>query len=60
MPLLRAKLVLGELAPGEHLQVEATDPHSVMDFEAFCDKTGNALVFHEEHDGVFRFLLRRR
>ena len=59
MPLLRAKLVLGELASGEHLLVLATDPYSVMDFEAFCTKTGHQLVAHDEVDGVFRFLLRR-
>jgi len=60
MPVLRAKIVLGELEPGEHLLVEATDPYSVMDFEAFCNKTGHALLHQEESDGVFRFLLRRR
>ena len=60
MPLLRAKIVLGEMSPGEHLLVEATDPYSVMDVQAFCEKTGHVLVRHDEHDGVFRFLLRRR
>jgi len=60
MPLLRAKLVLGELSSGEHLRVEATDPHSLMDFESFCSKTGHTLVSHDEEDGVFRFLLRCR
>lgn len=59
MPLLRAKLALGELTSGEHLLVLATDPYSVMDFEAFCAKTGHQLVAHDEVDGVFRFLLRR-
>ena len=44
MPLLRAKLVLDQLAPGEHLQVEATDPHSVLDFKAYCARTGHELV----------------
>ena len=58
MPLLRAKLALSELASGEHLLVLATDPYSVMDFEAFCAKTGHQLRAHDEIDGVFRFLLR--
>ena len=58
MPLLRAKLVLGELRSGEHLLVESTDPYSVMDFEAFCQETGHELVFHDERDMVFRFLIR--
>ena len=60
MPLLRAKLALSELASGEQLLVLATDPHSVMDFEAFCSKTGHELRAHDEADGVFRFLLRRK
>ena len=60
MPLLRAKLALGELESNDHLLVLATDPYSVMDFEAFCDKTGHALLAHDEVDGVFRFLLRRK
>ena len=59
MPLLSAKLALGELASGEHLLVLATDPYSVMDFEAFCAKTGHQLLAHDESEGVFRFLLRR-
>lgn len=60
MPLLRAKLALGELASGEHLLVLATDPHSVMDFEAFCTKTGHQLLGHDVVDGVFRFLVRHK
>ena len=60
MPLLRAKLVLTELESGQLLQVDATDPYSVMDFEAFCDKTGHVLVQHEVIDEVYRFLIRCR
>ena len=60
MPLLRAKLALGELSRGQHLLVLATDPYSVMDFDAFCAKTGHPLLAHDEVDGVFRFLLRRK
>jgi tRNA 2-thiouridine synthesizing protein A len=60
MPVLRAKLVLDRMQPGQHLRVEATDPHSVPDFEAFCDKTGHSVVTRWEDEGVFGFLLRRR
>jgi tRNA 2-thiouridine synthesizing protein A len=60
MPVLRAKLVLDKMQPGQHLRVEATDPYSVPDFEAFCDKTGHGVVARWEHEGVFGFLLRRR
>ena len=60
MPLLRAKLALSELSSGQRLLVLATDPYSVMDFDAFCAKTGHPLLAHDEVDGVFRFLLSRK
>ena len=60
MPLLRAKLALGELTSGQRLLVLATDPYSKMDFDAFCAKTGHPLLAHDELDGVFRFLLSRK
>ncbi len=60
LPVLRAKVTLGKMAPGERLRVLATDPYSVMDFEAFCDKTGHRLVARSEMDGVFQFDLARR
>jgi tRNA 2-thiouridine synthesizing protein A len=60
MPLLRAKLVLDSMESGRHLRVEATDPHSVPDFEAFCQKTGHTVIARWEDSGVYGFLLRRR
>lgn len=60
MPLLRAKLALEAIDSGHRLLVLATDPYSVMDFEAFCKKTGHNLLAHDEIDGVFRFLVRRK
>ena len=60
LPVLRAKVTLGKMAPGERLRVLATDPYSVMDFEAFCEKTGHRLLARSEMDGVFQFDLARR
>jgi len=59
MPLLRAKVVLGEMASGEHLRVDTTDPHSVTGFETLCARTGHRLLHHEHAGGVHTFLLRR-
>ena len=58
--MLRAKVSLSKMAPGERLRVLATDPYSVMDFEAFCNKTGHRLLAQSEHDGVYQFDLERR
>ena len=47
LPILRAKKALKDVAVGGTLQVLATDPGAVKDFEAFCRATGNDLVEFE-------------
>ncbi|MEQ8246232.1 MAG: sulfurtransferase TusA family protein [Alphaproteobacteria bacterium] len=60
LPVLRAKKTLKSMAPGETLEVLATDPGAVKDFPAFCQTTGNTLESWSETDGVFRFVLRKK
>lgn len=60
LPILRAKIALSGMQPGQHLRVLATDPYSVMDFQAYCEKTGHVLLEHLERDGIFIFHLRCR
>jgi tRNA 2-thiouridine synthesizing protein A len=48
------------MASGQILRVEATDPGSVRDFQAFAKQTGNQLVEHSESGQVFTFLLRKK
>lgn len=57
MPVLQAKKALRKLSSGDTLEVLATDPGSVADFEAFSRATGNELSESGETDGVFRFLI---
>jgi tRNA 2-thiouridine synthesizing protein A len=59
LPVLKARKALARLAPGDTLEVVATDPHSPADFAALCDSQGHRLAISEERDGVFRFLLVR-
>lgn len=59
LPVLKARKALSTLPCGEALEVIATDPGSVTDFEEFCSATGTTLVSITETDGVFRFILRR-
>jgi tRNA 2-thiouridine synthesizing protein A len=59
MPILRAKKMLNSLSPGEELEVLATDPGSVKDFDAFCATTGHQLIAADEADGVYRFVIRK-
>ncbi len=59
LPILRAKKALAGLKPGNTLEILATDPGSVKDFQAFCRTTGNELVESTTEGNVFRFILRR-
>jgi len=56
---LKTKKAIKGLNSGETLEVIATDPGSVKDFDAFCKSTGNKLVETGETDGVYTFLIEK-
>lgn len=60
LPILRTKKALNDMQSGQTLRVQATDPGSVRDFQAFARQTGNTLVEQTQADGVFTFFLRRK
>ncbi|MCI0399780.1 MAG: sulfurtransferase TusA family protein [Gammaproteobacteria bacterium] len=59
LPILRTKAALLRIQPGEVLEILATDPHAVIDFQGFCAQTGHELLHVSETDGVFKFLIRK-
>lgn len=59
IPILKAKKAIGEVGVGGTLEVLATDPGSVADFQAFSRTTGHELVEQTESGGVYRFLIKR-
>ncbi len=59
LPILRTKMALSALKPGQVVHVLATDPHSVVDFKAFCARAGHELIELVEGPEVFEFFLRR-
>ena len=59
LPILRAKKALKDIPTGGTLQVLATDPGAVKDFEAFCRTTGNELVESNAEGNVFSFVIKR-
>jgi len=59
LPILKARKALKEVPVGGTLEILATDPGSVADFEAFCRQTGNELVEHSVDADVYRFLIRK-
>jgi len=58
LPILKTKVALSRMKAGEVLHVAATDPHSVIDFKAFCVRTPHELVHHQEHGDLFEFWVR--
>jgi tRNA 2-thiouridine synthesizing protein A len=60
LPILRAKKALKDVPAGGTLQVLATDPGAVKDFEAFCRTTGNELVESKQDNDIFSFVIKRR
>ena len=60
LPVLKARRALKPLAPGGVLEVLATDPGAMKDFEHFCQTTGCELLeASEQPGGVLRFLMRK-
>ena len=58
LPILRAKAAIKGMPSGQMLEVLATDPGSVADFDAFCRATGHELVESGENEGVYRFVIK--
>lgn len=60
LPILRTKKALAEMASGQVLRIQATDPGALKDFPAFAKQTGNELVEQGEENRVFEFFLKRK
>lgn len=58
IPILKAKKAMSDVPAGGTLEILATDPGAVADFEAFCRKTGHELVEQTEDAGVYRFVIK--
>lgn len=60
MPIVKTAQQIKTMAPGELIEVLATDPGSVKDFAAWSRTTGNDLVDQSVDGGTYRFVLRRK
>lgn len=59
LPVLKAKLALARMRPGEVLLVEATDPHATIDFKAYCARSGHEIIELAEAGDLISFHIRR-
>lgn len=59
LPILKARRTLREMAPGQTLEVLASDPGAVEDFPDFCRSSGHELLESTTAPGeVYRFVIR--
>ena len=59
LPVLKTKKALRGMAPGERIEVLATDAASVRDFDAFTRKYGHQLLRGTQSSGLYRFLIQK-
>jgi tRNA 2-thiouridine synthesizing protein A len=59
LPVVKARLEIDKISAGEVLQVLATDPGSVADFDNWTKMSGHELVESGEDDGVYTYLIRK-
>ena len=59
LPILKTKVLLNKMQAGKVILVEATDPHSQIDFEAYCARSDHEIIKFEKSDDVFKFYIKR-
>lgn len=57
LPVLKAKKKMRQLASGQRIWLETTDPLAVLDIPAFCNEDNHKLVQTQEAAGYHRFLI---
>ncbi len=56
-PLLKAKLELKSMMPGEHMQIISNDPSSQIDFAVFVRQTGHIMLEFWQEKADFYFVI---
>jgi tRNA 2-thiouridine synthesizing protein A len=60
LPIAKTAKEMKDVESGALVEVLATDPGSVPDFNAWAKTTGNELVEQTEEGGTYRFVLRKK
>jgi len=59
LPILKTKVAINRMTPGQVLHVLATDPLAVVDFRSFCARTGHELLKLVDDAEVCEFYIRK-
>lgn len=57
LPVLKAKKLMRELAVGERLTLECTDPMTVIDLPHFAEREGHRLERQERREALYIFTI---
>lgn len=60
LPVLKLRKKLKEMYSGETVEIIATDPGSVKDFESFCNQTGDELLESNESNGAYIYKIKKK
>lgn len=58
MPVVKTKLAIEDLQPGQILKVISTDKGAKKDFPSFCSETGHILLKAVENKGAYTFFIK--
>lgn len=59
LPVLKARKALRDMAPGQTLEILATDPGAIEDIPAFCRSSGHELLESSTiNDTMYRFVIK--
>jgi tRNA 2-thiouridine synthesizing protein A len=59
LPVVKARLEIEKLAAGDVLEVLATDPGSVSDFENWTKMSGHELLTSDEDQGIYTYRIKK-
>ena len=59
LPLLKMKLALKQVEPGQVIYVETSDSGSWQDFHKFAEITNNELISAEHCDNHYQFVIKK-
>ncbi len=58
-PVMMLHSQIADMAIGEAVEIQATDPSTRRDFIRFCSFLGHELVQEKEQEGVFFYVIRK-
>jgi len=59
LPILKTKKQVDTMDVGQVLKMEATDPGSINDMNAWSRRTGHELLSHSLDDGIYTFFIKK-